>query len=179
MTVGSSAAGRATVRPCLVLLGLCTALWTGTATAQSPPAAADRTTLTGLDGGQLTETELDEGVTILVVWATWSPRCRDVASRIEALAKTWEATARVASVVFQEEPQAIRRFLEVRALDGVETTAPVFIDTSGAFSKKHAVTTLPFLLVFDAGAAAYRGKLPADPDPVIERALADATRSRR
>lgn len=37
--------------------------------------------------------------------------------------------------------------------------------------KRHAVATLPSLLVFHGGDAVYRGKLPADPDPVIERVL--------
>ncbi len=139
------------------------------ASGQSP--VADGSSLVGLDQGQLSEADLGEGVSILVVWATWSPRCRDVAARIEALSASWSSRARLASVVFQEEPETIRRFLDEN-LDGREPSAPVFVDASGAFSKKHAVTTLPSLLVFDDGKVVFRGKLPADPDPVIERALA-------
>jgi thiol-disulfide isomerase/thioredoxin len=151
----------------LALLALC-APWPspGSAAAQSA-AAPDQVTLVGLEGGQLSEADLQQGVTILVVWASWSPRCRDVAARIDAVAASWSSRARVASVVFQEEPETVRRFFD----DKVPGT-PVFIDTSGAFSKKHAVTTLPSLLVIDGGKTAFRGKLPADPDPVIERALA-------
>lgn len=147
----------------------------GPASAQATAAdrlPADRVTLVGLESGQLSEADLEHGVTILVVWASWSPRCRDVAARIHALAASWSSRARVASVVFQEDPETVRRFLDDQNLDGKDLSAPVFIDTSGAFSKKHAVTALPSLLVFDAGKTAFRGKLPSDPDAVIERALA-------
>jgi thiol-disulfide isomerase/thioredoxin len=129
-------------------------------------AADERLALPGLEVGRLTEADLEDGTTILVVWASWSPRCRGVAASIAALAEAWSGKARVASVVFQEEPSAVRRFLAGRDL-----RSPVYLDTTGAFSKRHAVTTLPGLLVFDGGKAAFRGKLPADPDPVIERAL--------
>lgn len=148
----------------------------GSAAAQSPVVPdrlpPDRVTLIGLESGQLSEADLEEGVTILVVWASWSPRCRDVAARIQALAASWSGRARVASVVFQEDPETVRRFLDDHNLDGDNLAAPVYIDTSGAFSKKHAVATLPSLLVFADGKTAFRGKLPADPDPIIERALA-------
>lgn len=126
--------------------------------------------LPGLEVGRLTEADLEDGTTILVVWASWSPRCRDVAARVAALAETWSGRARVASVVFQEEPSAVRRFLA-----GQNLGSPVYLDATGAFSKRHAVTTLPGLLVFEGGKAAFRGKLPADPDPVIERALRDSS----
>ncbi len=124
--------------------------------------------LPGLEVGQLTEAELGRGATILVVWASWSPRCRDVAQRIEALDEAWSGKARVASVVFQEEPETVARFLA-----GDKLRAPVYLDVTGAFSKQHAVTALPGLLVFADGEAAFRGKLPVDPDPVIERALSE------
>ena len=131
------------------------------------PLADEGPVLPGLAGGRLTAADLERETTILVVWASWSPRCRDVARRVEALDETWSGRARVASVVFQEEPAAVQGFLA-----GKNLRAPVFLDTTGAFSKKHAVATLPSLLVFAGGEAVYRGKLPIDPDPVIERALA-------
>jgi thiol-disulfide isomerase/thioredoxin len=179
---GRKEPGRTAVRPysVLALLVLCLALGPGPAAAQS--SGADREVLAGLEGGRLSEADLEEGVTILVVWASWSPRCRDVGARIDALAAAWSSRARVASVVFQEEPEAIRHFLKEQGLKeqglddqglGAERpAAPIYIDTTGTFSKKHSVTTLPSLLVFEGGKAVFRGKLPADPDPVIERALA-------
>ena len=126
--------------------------------------------LPGLEGGRLAASDLGQGTTIVVVWASWSPRCRDVARSIEALDEAWSGRARVVSVVFQEEPAAVRAFLA-----GKKLRAPVYLDTTGAFSKQHAVATLPSLLVFAGGGAVYRGKLPIDADPVIERALGDGS----
>ncbi len=134
----------------------------------STPAdvAPDRLTLPGLDRDPLTAADLEQGTTLLVVWASWSPRCRGVAARIDRLAEAWSHEARVASVVFQEDPATVR---EVVARVGLDT--PVYIDLSGDFSKQHAVTTLPMLLIFRDGALAFRGRLAASPDPVIERTL--------
>ena len=128
--------------------------------------AADRVSLPGLDGGQLTSADLAAGPVILVVWASWSPRCRDVVPRINALARAWSPRARVVTVVFQEDAEAVREFLA-----GKDLRAPVYLDSSGSFSKKHAITTLPGLLIFNDGEADFRGKLPVNPDPVIERTL--------
>jgi len=145
--------------PVLGLLLLLTVL-------RDPSAAADRITLPGLDGDRLSEAELEVGRSILVVWASWSPRCRDIAPRLDALAGSWSAQARVASVVFQEEPETVRSFL-----GGHRLRSRVYLDRTGAFSKKHAVTSLPGLLIFRDGRVVFRGKLPPDPDPVIGRAL--------
>jgi len=129
-------------------------------------ASGEGISLEGVGGDRLSESELDAGATVVVVWATWSPRCRDVVPRINALAERFQGRARVVAVVFQEDPASVREFLAGKGL-----RAPVYIDATGAFSKKHAVTALPGLLVFSGGKAAFRGKLPIDPDPVIERAL--------
>jgi hypothetical protein len=45
------------------------------------------------------------------------------------------------------------------------------MDPDGAFSRKYNVATLPGLLVVKDGNVTYRGKLPDDPDSVIEGAL--------
>ncbi len=134
--------------------------------AQDGVTRRDRLTLRGLDREPLTAADLEQGATLLVVWASWSPRCRDVAARIDHLAKTWSGEARVASVVFQEDPETVRA---VARRAGLST--PVYLDLSGDFSKQHAVTTLPMLLIFRDGELAFRGKLAASPDPVIERTL--------
>ena len=136
------------------------------ATSEEIRATPGRDALQGLDGGTLTADHLDQGTTLLVVWASWSPRCRDIAKRIDRLVETWSDDARVASVVFQEKPETVREFLA----DGCPR-APVYLDLSGEFCKRHAVTTLPMLLIFRDGELAFRGKLSANPDPVIERVL--------
>lgn len=141
------------------------------AAARSLEAATsgDIPTLTGLDGSQLTGADLEQGEVILVFWASWSPRCQDIATRVGSLARTWSPRARVATVVFQEDAEVVRAFLEKQAAKGL--SVPTYLDTSGLFSKKFAVTALPGLLVIKDGQAEFQGKLSVNPDPVISRAL--------
>ena len=122
--------------------------------------------LPGLRGGQLTSADLAQGATVVVVWASWSPRCRDIVERVEGIAGKWSGRARIVTVDFQEEPADIERFLAGKSL-----AAPVYLDRDGEFSKAHAVATLPGLIVFRDGQARYQGKLPADPDSVLADAL--------
>jgi len=132
----------------------------------SPPAAAQAVRLHGLAGEQLADSDLDRGTTIAVLWASWSPRSRDIVERVNALAGRWGGKARVITVDFQEDRPAVEQFLA-----GKRLAVPVFLDTDGAFSKKYAVATLPGLLVLKEGQVAYHGKLPDDPDRVIGGAL--------
>jgi len=115
-----------------------------------------------LKGEQLSEAELSQGTTIVVIWASWSPRSRDIVERVNPLAQRWGGRARVVTVDFQEEASAVQGFLA-----GKNLAAPVFLDSDGAFSKKYAIATLPGLLVLKDGQVAYRGKLPDDADRVI------------
>ena len=133
----------------------------------SPGAfAQDDFRLPGQNGGELTSADLDRGATVLVVWASWSPRCREIPGRINAIASRWSPRARVASVNFQEDRAAVEAFLA-----GKGVSAPVYLDGDGAFARKHAVTTLPGLLVFVDGRAVYSGKLPDDHDRLLAQVL--------
>jgi thiol-disulfide isomerase/thioredoxin len=125
------------------------------------PAAAQGA-LRGLGGERLAEADLARGTTIIVVWASWSPRGRDIDRRVNALAARWGSDARVVTVNFQEDRATVEEFLR-----GKNLRAPVFLDTDGAFSKKNAVTNLPGLLVIKDGSTAFRGKLPDDADAII------------
>jgi thiol-disulfide isomerase/thioredoxin len=129
-------------------------------------ALAQEIHLASLAGERLSDADLARGTTIVVVWASWSPRSRDVVERVQPLAGKWGARARVLTVDFEEERPAIESFLAGRTF-GV----PVFLDTDGAFSKKYAIATLPGLLVLKDGKSLYHGKLPEDPDSVIAAAL--------
>ncbi len=150
-----------------VTLTLTLAAWPALpAAARDAATGDDRLALPGLDDGQLTAADLARGSTLLVVWASWSPRCRDLGARIDRLAATWSDRARVASVVFQEDPETVREAVEHGRLQ-----APVYLDPTGDFSQQHAVTTLPMLLIFRNGELAFRGKLAANPDAVVERVL--------
>lgn len=141
----------------LVLLALA-ALVVGVATL----ADAQEVRLRGLGGEELRDADLAQGTTIIVVWASWSPRGRDVVERVNALSGRWGRQARVITVNFQEDRATVEGFLAGKGL-----RAPVFLDTDGAFAKRYSVTNLPGLLVIQNGEPAYRGKLPDDPDAVL------------
>lgn len=130
------------------------------------PLGAQGPGLRGLRGESLAESDLSQGTTIIVVWASWSPKSRDIVARVNPLAQRWGGRARVITVNFQEDRQAVEGFLSGKGL-----SAPVFLDGDGAFSKKHAIATLPGLLILKDGQVAYRGKLPDDPDRVIGEIL--------
>lgn len=134
--------------------------------ASAGPAAAQSVSLSCLGGARLSDGDLAQGTTIVVAWASWSPRSRDIAERVSALAGRWGGRARVVTVNFQEEPPAVERFLA-----GKKLGAPVCLDTDGTFSRKYNVATLPGLLVVKNGEVKYHGKLPDDPDPVLTDAL--------
>ena len=118
--------------------------------------------LQGLGGEQLAEADLARGTTIVIVWASWSPRSRDIVARVNPVAQRWGGRARVVTVNFQEERAAVESFLSGKGLG-----TAVFLDQDGAFSKKYAMATLPGLLIIKDGQVVYRGKLPDDPDRVI------------
>lgn len=144
------------------------ALLAGSAGLLAPlaPVAAQGPLLQGLGGERLSESDLAEGATIFIVWASWSPHSRDVVPRVNQVAQRWGGKARVVTVNFQEDRGAVESFL---AGKGMGPT--VFLDADGAFSKKYAVATLPGLLIIKDGRVAYRGKLPDDPDRVIVEIL--------
>ncbi|HEX3557240.1 MAG TPA: TlpA disulfide reductase family protein [Thermoanaerobaculia bacterium] len=125
-------------------------------------AGAEDVSLSCLGGERLTDGELARGTTIVVVWASWSPRSRDVVQRVNPIALRWKGSARVMTVNFQEERRAVEGFLTGKGLD-----APVCLDPDGLFSHKYNVATLPGLLVVKNGQVAYHGKLPDDAERVI------------
>ncbi len=130
------------------------------------PAAAQGVALQGLGGERLSEADLSQGSTIVVVWASWSPRSRDIVGRVNSLVDKWGGKARVVTVNFQDERSNVERFLTGKGLN-----APVFLDLEGTFSKKYAVATLPGLLIVKNGRVVFSGKLPDDPDRTIAERL--------
>ena len=132
----------------------------------APASAQDDSGLPGLDGSRLTTETLSRGQTIVVFWASWSPKSRDLGPRVREMAEKWGKRARVLTVNFQEDPEKARTFARQQGL-----AVPVYLDREAVFAKRYAVTSLPFLLVLDDGETAFAGRLPADPDTVIGRAL--------
>lgn len=157
----SSRAGRSLSRV-LAVAGLLAAALIVVPPGGARPAAAQEIHLVGLASERLGDAELAQGTVIVVVWATWSPRSRDIVERVKPLAGRWGPRARVVTVDFEEERPAIEAFLAGRPLG-----APVFLDNDGVFSKKYAIATLPGLLVLKEGKTIYHGKLPDDPDRLI------------
>lgn len=123
-------------------------------------------TLEGLAGGRIQQNDLDQGAVIVVVWASWSPRGRDIVPRVDSIADRWGGQARVIMVNFQEDTAAVESFLQ-----GKRPKAPIYLDRDGGFSKKYSVTHLPGLLIFKDGVTAFSGKLPPDPDSLIGQTL--------
>ena len=103
---------------------------------------------------------------MLVLWASWSPRCRDIVERVNTLEGRWGGRARVVAVAFNEDRGDVERFLAGKPL-----RSRVVLDGDGAFAKKHAITWLPGLVVLKGGETAYAGKLPDDPDALLSRLL--------
>lgn len=142
--------------PALVLLA-CVAVTLG---VQAQPPQDVR--LQGLRGERLSDSELAQGTTILIFWTSWSPHSRNIVARVNPLAQRWGGRARVLTVNFMEDRQAVDGFLSGKGFD-----IPVFLDPDGAFSRKYAVATLPGLLIIRDGQVVYKGRLPDDPDRVI------------
>ena len=159
---------RASLRPsALVRLGAAVLVAALALAGLSPaPAVAQEVSLTCLGGERLSDADLARGTTLVVVWASWSPRSRDIAQKVGALAGRWGGRARVMTVSFQEDGPAVQKFLVGKGLG-----APVCLDPDGVFARKYNVATLPGLLVVKDGQVAYRGKLTDDPDQVIGDAL--------
>jgi len=122
--------------------------------------------LPGLHGGELSSRELLHGSHVLVVWAGWSPRCRDIVERVNAISSKWGGSATVATIDFQEDAAAVEQFLRGKSLGPA-----VYLDHDGEFSKALEITTLPGLVVIRDGKVRYQGRLPSDPDATLQDLL--------
>ncbi len=132
----------------------------------SSPGAQQGGALPGLTGGQLSAADLAQGTHIVVVWASWSPRCRDIASRVNQLTQKLSGQGRVITVNFQEEADKVADFVRQHPLD-----APVYLDRDGEFSKGHAVTALPGLIVVRKGEVLFQGRLAEEAETQIRDLL--------
>ena len=150
----------------VILAGAAALLLLASGHGSRPAVAQPAWELPGLEGGSLGAGDVRGGATVMVVWAGWSPRCRDIVERTNAIASRWGGKARVVMVDFQEEAGEVSAFLA-----GKGARTPVYLDGDGSFAKQHRVTTLPGLVVYVDGEVAYQGKLPDDPDGVLGDAL--------
>lgn len=132
-----------------------------------PGTQAQELQLPGLDGGQLSESDLTKGTHVIVFWTSWAPRGRDVVDRVNSLSAQWSGRARVLTVNFQEDESAVRSFLAGKA----KLDAKVFLDRDGELSKKYRVNSAPWLLILKDGRTSFSEKLPSNPDAVIAEVL--------
>lgn len=138
----------------------------GAFACQADAASDSKLHIKGLDRGSLSDADLNSGTSILIFFAGWSPRCRDVVVRANRIQGNWGNKARVSLIDFQESEADIRSFLK-----GSNPTVPVYLDSDGEFSKRFAVTQLPYLLVVRDGKVLSQGRLPEDADKAIATAL--------
>ena len=148
------------------IIALALTLGFGAFACQADAAGNSKLTIKGLERGSLSDADLQKGTTILVVFAGWSPRCRDVIERVNEIQGKWGSRARIGLVDFQESESDIRGFLANR-----KTSVPVYLDSDGEFSKRYAVTQLPYLLIIRDGKILSQGRLPEDADRAISTAL--------
>lgn len=131
-----------------------------------PGVAQEGFRLTGLGGGELSRSDLESGTVVVVVWASWSPRCREIPEQVAGLVRAWGDRARIVTVNFQEERGAVGEFLR-----GREMAAPVYLDSDGRFGRAYEVTNLPALLVVRDGRTLYNGRWPGDVDALLAEHL--------
>lgn len=136
------------------------------ALAAAPVVGQDSFRLPGLAGGELTRGDLEQGTAVVVVWASWSPRCREIPEQVTALAGDWGGRATVVTVNFQEERGEVEAFLRGRSM-----AAPVFLDADGQFGRAYGVTNLPALLILRDGRPLYNGRWPSDVDALLAEHL--------
>jgi thioredoxin-like negative regulator of GroEL len=136
------------------------------AALSAPVAGQDSFRLPGLAGGELSRADLEQGAVVVVVWAAWSPRCREIPEQVATLARDWGGRARVVTVNFQEERGEVEAFLRGRSM-----AAPVFLDADGQFGRAYGVTNLPALLILRDGRPLYNGRWPSDVDALLAEHL--------
>ena len=125
------------------------------------PVSSQGGALVGLGGDSLTEQSMNSGSHVLIFWASWSPKCRDIDQRSSRIASSWKSKARVAMVNFQEDRDTVEDFL------GGSGSIPTYLDRDGSFAKRHSVLNLPGLLVVKDGKVVYQGRLPTDVDELL------------
>ena len=64
-----------------------------------------------------------------------------------------------------------KRHLRIGIDVGGTFTDFITIDADGSFAKRHQVTTLPGLVVYQDGAVVYKAALPDDPDELLRELL--------
>lgn len=145
------------------LLPLVLVMLTGLVLFALPTLSQD---LSGPGGARLSASDLASGQHVLVFFASWSPKCRDIGPRTRAIADRFSGRARVHLVNFQEDAATAQQFL-----GGSAGAVPLLVDRDGSFARRHSVLNLPGLVVYKNGEAVYSGTLPGDAESLIDSLL--------
>jgi cytochrome c biogenesis protein CcmG/thiol:disulfide interchange protein DsbE len=134
----------------------------GTASALAPQAAHDFT-LTTLDGGSVTLSDLAGRWVLVNFWATWCAPCRDEMPYLASLADAHSDTLTVLAVNMREQPDEVRAFAAELGL-----RLPILLDPDDATLLAYGVTGLPtsFLIAPD-GSLARRIPGPVQPGDLL------------
>lgn len=127
--------------------------------------AEDAPRLPGLGGDSFSESDLARGTTVVVLWASWSPKCRAVPAQIATLESSLGGV-RIVSVSYQEDEAAAAAFARQGALRGA-----IYLDRDGAFARRVGLATLPAFIVYRDGAVLLRGRLGDESASQISAAL--------
>ena len=115
--------------------------------------ASQELSLDSIGGKRLSEGDLAQGTHIVVFWTSWAPKGRNIVERVNALEAKWGDRANVITVNFQEDRATVDGFLR-----GKSMSSEVFLDASGAFSKKYRVNSAPWLLVMKDGNTSFSAR---------------------
>lgn len=125
-----------------------------------PASAAGE--LREMRGGNLQAAGISDQDVIVILWASWSPRCRDIVERVNGLNAKWSSKARVVAMSFNEDRADVEAFLA-----GKEARVAVVLDQGGEFAKGNGITSLPGVVLVRGGKVVHAGKMPDDIDSLL------------
>lgn len=113
-------------------------------------------------GGSLQGAGISEQDVIVVLFASWSPRCRDIVERVNSLNQRWSSKARILAMSFNEDRAEVEAFLA-----GKNLQASAVIDQGGEFAKGNGITSLPGIVLIRGGKVVHAGKMPDDVESLL------------
>jgi thiol-disulfide isomerase/thioredoxin len=134
----------------LIAGGVAGLVWVASRAARLPGAAVaaplPQVTVSTLAGERIDLADLRGRPVLINFWATWCPPCAEEMPALERVERKWAARgAAVLAINFEEDRQAIERYLEESGL-----SLPVYTDSAGEVAKMLDITYLPTTLFVDA-----------------------------
>ncbi|MGA3066384.1 MAG: redoxin family protein [Tepidisphaeraceae bacterium] len=99
--------------------------------------------LTGLDGSQVSSSDLHGSVYVLDFWATWCPPCIASLPKLDDLHQSMKDTGlKVFAINEQEDKDTIQKFMDSKKL-----TLPVLMDADGSTLQAYGSDSIPHLVI--------------------------------